>query len=641
MFYRYDEPVDMPVPELYDTGIMQMYLQAVKDQYDKGEKRMDDFISKYGDFTSPFQKDVEDYYNLGMGYINDIYDQLQAQGIDPLRSREGQMAMARAVRTVPVDKMNQIKQSATAAKAYQAAVQDAMRRGEYDPGFEQYLLKQEGIDNFSDYSTLKNGTWGREAPGIYKTLGNATNDWYDEIQPTDKGRKNGFMWTGIDMDDLLNIAKPRAQAFANTQLGGYYKYLIKEDIRKKSPLATEKELEDATNTQFIKDIANTHTEKLRMLPKEDPYAILAEQEKYKEREQARSYRYKLALARAKGELKDSNDSGYPASYTTMNNTSTTNTQNQNIKNYANNLVQRKKQYYQNILDTTKDKNSKKYKDAATYLNYWSTVEKHPFQPGKGLQPLLVVGPQGQILPSKFLRGKYAEDVKNSVLRGGSDATAKYINSYTYELRNEMATPIKNQIGGNVEQVPGSSIKCRTIDYGTGNFTYSPVKVKGMYGGKGSKVQRLFNTWLKSNHIKAYITGGTVRQDRQPGKNSTGVNTYYFDTYITNQQLKNFISYLKNKGVSTNGDAVLKHLGITQEQGNTIKNTDPAELNYKGENEDKFHHIYKFSTAYTDVDNFAGANADIDYDKSKYGVKNAFALAQIRQMQNAANALNIQ
>jgi len=54
MFYGYEQPVDMPVPELYDTGIMQMYLQAVKDQYDKGEKRMEDFISKYGDFASPF-----------------------------------------------------------------------------------------------------------------------------------------------------------------------------------------------------------------------------------------------------------------------------------------------------------------------------------------------------------------------------------------------------------------------------------------------------------------------------------------------------------------------------------------------------------------------------------------------------------
>ena len=55
MIYRYDQPVDMPVPELYDTGIMNAYLNAVKDQYESGEKRMDEYLSKYSDFTSPFQ----------------------------------------------------------------------------------------------------------------------------------------------------------------------------------------------------------------------------------------------------------------------------------------------------------------------------------------------------------------------------------------------------------------------------------------------------------------------------------------------------------------------------------------------------------------------------------------------------------
>lgn len=38
MIYRYDQPVDMPIPELYDTGIMNAYLNAVKDQYESGEK---------------------------------------------------------------------------------------------------------------------------------------------------------------------------------------------------------------------------------------------------------------------------------------------------------------------------------------------------------------------------------------------------------------------------------------------------------------------------------------------------------------------------------------------------------------------------------------------------------------------------
>lgn len=639
MFYGYEQPVDMPVPELYDTGIMQMYLQAVKDQYDKGEKRMEDFISKYGDFTSPFQKDVEAYQNLGMGHINDIYDQLIAQGIDPLRSREGQAVMARAIREAPRDKLNQLKQSAATAKAYQAAVQDAMRRGEYDPGFEQYLLKQAGIDNFDNYSTLENGMWNREAPGVYKTLGNATNDWYDEIQPTDKGRKDGFLWKGIDMNDLLNVAKPRAQAFANTQLGGYYKYLIKEDMKKKYPLATEQELEDATNLQFVKDIANTHTEKLRMLPETDPYAMLAEKDKYDRAAEARKFARDLQLAKLKGELKNgSGDSGYPASFSTERDASTTAQQNQNIKNFANGLVQSKKAYYQNILKKTKDKNSKQYKDASTYLNYWTTVEKHPFKPGKGLQPLFVIGEHGEVLPSKFLRSKYAEQIKNDVRRGGSDATARYINAYTREMAGDMATVMKNSISNKYEKIPGSNLTGRIVNYGTGRFTYSAIKVKGMYGSKGSKVQRLFNDWLKSKNVKAYMTGGTIRHDRQPGKNTAGVNTYYFDTYITDNEMSDFLNYCKDKKVSLSKAAICKHLGITEERTNLLTKNEKSVSQYKDSN---YHHLYKFSTSHTSTDSFEDSNADIEWDKKQFGANNAYALAQERQMLKAAQTLNLQ
>ena len=58
MIYGYETPVDMPIPELYDTGLMRDYINSAKTMYEKGEKQLDDFYSKYGGFTSPFEKDV-------------------------------------------------------------------------------------------------------------------------------------------------------------------------------------------------------------------------------------------------------------------------------------------------------------------------------------------------------------------------------------------------------------------------------------------------------------------------------------------------------------------------------------------------------------------------------------------------------
>lgn len=171
MIYRYDQPVDMPIPELYDTGLMQAYTQAIREQFEKGEKRLDEFASKYGNFTSPFAKDIQDWDRLTMGRINNIYNDLVSRGIDPLRSREGQAAMAQAIRQTPVGKLNMMLQSAEVGKSYQKAVQDAIRKNQYDPQFEKYLLDNAGIGDFNNYSTSEKGVWNRQAPSIYQTLG--------------------------------------------------------------------------------------------------------------------------------------------------------------------------------------------------------------------------------------------------------------------------------------------------------------------------------------------------------------------------------------------------------------------------------------------------------------------------------------
>ena len=38
MFYGYENPVEMPISELFDTGLMNAYTQAVKAEYEKGER---------------------------------------------------------------------------------------------------------------------------------------------------------------------------------------------------------------------------------------------------------------------------------------------------------------------------------------------------------------------------------------------------------------------------------------------------------------------------------------------------------------------------------------------------------------------------------------------------------------------------
>jgi len=85
-----------------------MAINAARDMYNRGEKKLDDFYEKYGDFTSPIQKDIDSYNTIIGGVkqgINDIY----ARGGDPLRNAQDRAEMMALIRNVPVDKINKLR----------------------------------------------------------------------------------------------------------------------------------------------------------------------------------------------------------------------------------------------------------------------------------------------------------------------------------------------------------------------------------------------------------------------------------------------------------------------------------------------------------------------------------------------------
>ena len=61
MVYAYDKWIELPTKDIYDTQMMLASINAAKDMYDKGQAAIKDFYKTYGDFTSPFRKDMEAY----------------------------------------------------------------------------------------------------------------------------------------------------------------------------------------------------------------------------------------------------------------------------------------------------------------------------------------------------------------------------------------------------------------------------------------------------------------------------------------------------------------------------------------------------------------------------------------------------
>ena len=71
-FMGYETPVEMPSMGVYNTDLMKMYIAGVKDQYEKGQEEMKDFMKLYQDFYSPIAGDTQTYNDLTLGGARDM-----------------------------------------------------------------------------------------------------------------------------------------------------------------------------------------------------------------------------------------------------------------------------------------------------------------------------------------------------------------------------------------------------------------------------------------------------------------------------------------------------------------------------------------------------------------------------------------
>lgn len=183
----YETPVEMPSMGIYNTDLMKMYIAGVKDQYEKGQEEMKDFMKLYGDFYSPIAGDTQRYNDMTVGGARDMINQMLANGIDPYKSPEARAAISRYINSVPTGMLNAMKQNAENRKKYDEAVAQARLAGKLDPEYEAWALKQAGLDNFSTIGP--NGeirTWDRLTPDPKQEWAAVAAPYLKEFDKTEK-----------------------------------------------------------------------------------------------------------------------------------------------------------------------------------------------------------------------------------------------------------------------------------------------------------------------------------------------------------------------------------------------------------------------------------------------------------------------
>lgn len=224
-----ETPIEMPSMGIYNTDLMKMYIAGVKDQYEKGQEEMKDFMKTYGDFYSPIAGDTQTYNNMTVGGARDMINQMLANGIDPYKSPEARAAISRYIASRPTGILNAMKQNAENMKLYNQAKAKAIADGKWNPAYEQWALEKANLDNFSTIGP--NGeirTWDRLAPANYEDLHSFTDDWFKHVEPKfdeemTKQKNDGYRYYTVTDKDLRDVIDQRVPDIINDGgLGQFY-----------------------------------------------------------------------------------------------------------------------------------------------------------------------------------------------------------------------------------------------------------------------------------------------------------------------------------------------------------------------------------------------------------------------------------
>lgn len=253
MITGYEEPVMFPSMNLYDTGMMQMYINAAREQYNQNREEMKDFMKKYGDFTSPISSDMAWVDRETRGRINDAINYLQQNGIDPLRSAEGRAVIQRVINSTDIAGINARKQSAENRKMWDKTAATLRAEGKYNDDYINWVFQQKYGVNPNKWNTSVNGIWQETSPETYQDLNAATKMWYDQMQPGYLGTIDGYDYVGNTPEDVAAIAQQNLPDLTSM----YWQYQKELARRQLGPDATE----DQVNEQLVRNIVASQSEK--------------------------------------------------------------------------------------------------------------------------------------------------------------------------------------------------------------------------------------------------------------------------------------------------------------------------------------------------------------------------------------------
>lgn len=316
MIYQYDQALQLPTVDLYDTQMMAMALNAAKDMYERGEQQIKDFQKAYGDFLTPITAD-QDYYNKNVtGKVRDAVNSIYARGGDPLRNARDRAEISMLINNMPYGDIAKLRNSAENAKQYLKARAALEASGKYNPDLEERFL---GYD-INNWDTIKNGAWNRLSPTEMKSLKELTETLYNSRTARDLTAEDlkaagipydkRYQYSGYLYSDLLNTAKGFTPGWNDTVYSQYYRDLARRELQAQGiNNPTDRDIE----VRLQKDVADANKEWLiNPTKKADEFAKMAKQHAYAKELAAIEAENAERIARIKAGSGEGSDGAYSA-----------------------------------------------------------------------------------------------------------------------------------------------------------------------------------------------------------------------------------------------------------------------------------------------------------------------------------------
>ena len=225
---RYDQAAQMPILNTYvpiDFGELYRIGATQKAAVDQAIADIGTAVQTFGEFRSPSRVDTENYYNMTLGQMQDLIDEM-ASNPDFIKDAANRSRFYSRLNGLDYAGLSLLKESAGSLRAGLKMRAEMEAKGLYNKNWDD--------SNIEQYDTLGSGSVFTDiTPVAYMNANQLSNPYFDNLSKGTIGTtwKDGakYMVTGNTIDDLRAVADARYSDIVNTPQGQkYYEQFLRE-----------------------------------------------------------------------------------------------------------------------------------------------------------------------------------------------------------------------------------------------------------------------------------------------------------------------------------------------------------------------------------------------------------------------------